>query len=172
MSRLPTKSSPVPLEGMSLEEAAVLESETKRKTGTGKVPMTLIRCDGYVCERESVEDSNIMFRGAATEQVMLVWNERPRTVLLLCKKDLDLFPKVLEAARYLQDKQGLRVVVEPFVQTEAIANGTFLESFTRTEELENSIDFVICLGGDGLILHVSTMFHSAVPPVIWVVLIS
>lgn len=34
-----------------------------------KSPITLIRCDGYMCERESVQSSDIKFRGAATEQV-------------------------------------------------------------------------------------------------------
>lgn len=131
-----------------------------------KSPITLIRCDGYMCERESVDGSNIAFRGAATEQVMLVWNRRPSTVLLLSKKDPELMPSVLEAARHLIDKEGLRVIVEPQVQTEALANGLYLDSFTQNELLHRDVDFVICLGGDGLILHVSTLFKTAVPPVI------
>lgn len=42
-----------------------------------------------------------------------------------------------------------------------------------THELPNSfphllqvIDFVVCLGGDGVILHACTLFHSYVPPII------
>jgi NAD+ kinase len=131
-----------------------------------KSPITLIRCDGYMCERESVDGSNIAFRGAATEQVMLVWNKRPTTVLLLAKKDPELMPSVLDAARHLIDVQGLRVIVEPRVQTEALANGLYLDAFTRPELLHNDVDFVVCLGGDGLILHVSTLFETAVPPVL------
>ncbi|KAA8495745.1 NAD kinase 2, chloroplastic [Porphyridium purpureum] len=152
-----------------LEDASLRfpgKTSLQQTTRGGKVPVTLIRCDGYVCERESVEDGNIAFRGAATEQVMLVWNERPRTVLLLCKKDKSLLPTVLETAQNLMSNQSLRVIVEPFVQTEALAKGMNLEPFTRGDKLENEIDFVVCLGGDGLILHVSTLFANAVPPVI------
>mmetsp|Transcript_3563 Transcript_3563/g.6235 ORF Transcript_3563/g.6235 Transcript_3563/m.6235 type:complete len:671 (-) Transcript_3563:242-2254(-) len=160
------------------EYALAVESDSESRPNTAKsmngkpssslekVPITLIRCDGYVCERESVDQSNITFRGAATEQVMLVWNERPKSVLLLTKKDPDLFPQVLIAARYLKEQHKMRVVVESFVQTEALANQLYLESFTQTERLHKEIDLVVCLGGDGLIMHVSTLFNTACPPVI------
>lgn len=131
-----------------------------------KSPITLIRCDGYMCERESVEGSHIAFRGAATEQVMLVWNKRPSTVLLLVKKDPELMGSVLEAARYLMDVENLHVVVEPLVQTQALANGVYLDTFASPVSLHEKVDFVVCLGGDGLILHISTLFKTAVPPVI------
>lgn len=135
-------------------------------TGNVKSPITLIRCDGYMCDRESVEESHISFRGAATEQVMLMWNRRPQTVLLLVKKDPSLLKHVIVAARYLIDVEKLNVIVEGRVQTHALANGMFLESFKSSELLNEKVDFVVSLGGDGLILHVSTLFRRAVPPVI------
>ena len=137
------------------------------KAGQGvKSPITLIRCDGYMCERESVEGSHIAFRGAATEQVMLVWNKEPKTVLLLAKRGPALMGNVLEAARYFLEVKKLNVIVEPQVQTQAIANGLYLDTFSSTKSLHETVDFVVCLGGDGLILHVSTLFKQAVPPVI------
>lgn len=135
-------------------------------TGPTKSPITLIRCDGYVCERESVKDSHIAFRGTATEQVMLVWNKRPSSVLLLVKKDPELMRNVLECARHLMEVEKLNVIVEPQVQTRALANGLFLDTFLSSQDLHEKVDFVVCLGGDGLILHVSTLFKTAVPPVI------
>lgn len=131
-----------------------------------KAPISLVRCDGYMCERESVDRSNIAFRGAATEQVMLIWNSRPKCVLLLVKKDPSLMAAVLEAATYLTNEQHLSVIVEPQVQTQAHANGLYLDTFSKHDELSEVADFVVCLGGDGLILHVSTLFGGAVPPVI------
>ncbi|CAN8066299.1 unnamed protein product [Agarophyton chilense] len=131
-----------------------------------KAPITLVRCDGYMCERESVADSHIVFRGSATEQVMLLWNQRPRNVLLLVKKDPNLMRSVLEAARYLIEVENLKVIVEPQVQTRALANGLYLDTFASTETLHQKVDLVICLGGDGLILHVCTLFKTAVPPVV------
>lgn len=142
------------------------DHERDDKNGDSKVPITLIRCDGYMCDRESVEESQISFRGAATEQVMLMWNSRPKTVLLLVKKDPSLMKIVLIAARHLIDVEKLNVIVEGRVQTQALANGLFLETFTSSECLHENVDLVICLGGDGLILHVSTLFKRAVPPVI------
>lgn len=131
-----------------------------------KSPISLIRCDGYICERESVEESHIAFRGAATEQVMLMWNRKPRTALLLVKKDPELMSSVVQAARHLMEEEGLAVIVENRVQTQALANGLFLETFSSSESLHERVDFVVCLGGDGLILHASTLFRTAVPPVI------
>eukprot|EP00178_Gracilaria_changii_P016466 TRINITY_DN4725_c0_g1_i1.p1 TRINITY_DN4725_c0_g1~~TRINITY_DN4725_c0_g1_i1.p1 ORF type:complete len:736 (+),score=76.56 TRINITY_DN4725_c0_g1_i1:223-2430(+) len=131
-----------------------------------KAPITLVRCDGYICERESVADSHVAFRGAATEQVMLQWNQRPQTVLLLVKKDPNLMQSVLEAARYLLEVEHLKVIVEPQVQTRALANGLFLDTFASSETLHQKVDLVVCLGGDGLILHVCTLFRTAVPPVV------
>lgn len=139
--------------------------DVKESENGTKSAITLIRCDGYMCERESVAGSHIAFRGAATEQVMLVWNDRPRTVLLLVKKGVELMGKVLQAAHYLLEEK-LEVVVEPWVQTQALANGMYLKTFRSVQTLSEEVDFVICLGGDGLILHASTLFKTAVPPVI------
>lgn len=151
-------------EGNNNAKGSIVENED---VGVGtKAKITLIRCDGYICERESVEESQIAFRGAATEQVMLMWNVRPRTVFLLVKKDPELMKSVLEAAKYLSEVESLNVLVEGWVQTEALANGMFLNTFSKPEVLHESVDFVVCLGGDGLILHVSTLFKTAVPPVV------
>lgn len=168
----PPAAAAIPLNGRSpaAASAALRVSQSKSNQsatqGLQKAPITLIRCDGYMCERESVDGSNIAFRGAATEQVMLVWNRKPSSVLLLVKKDPSLMGYVLEAANYLSNVEHLKVIVEPQVQNQALANGVYLETFTSPESLADRVDFVVCLGGDGLILHVSTLFERAVPPVI------
>lgn len=142
------------------------DSDNSKESRNAKAPITLVRCDGYMCERESVDHSNIAFRGAATEQVMLVWNERPKVVLLLVKKDPSLMSSVLEAANYLMNEENMKVIVEPRVQSQALTNGLYLDTFSKQDVLSEKADFVVCLGGDGLILHVSTLFENAVPPVI------
>lgn len=132
-----------------------------------KTPITLIRCDGYICERESVEDGHIVFRGAATEQVMLVWNARPRRVLVLTKKGPDLLPSLIEAVRHLVTTERVAVMVEPAVHEEvAAAVDVPVETFDSPSLLHECVDLVVCLGGDGLILHVSTLFRGPVPPVL------
>lgn len=142
--------------------AGAVEVPRKKKT-----PITLIRCDGYICERESVEDGHIVFRGAATEQVMLVWNARPRRVLILTKKGPDLLPSLIEAVRHLVTTERVAVMVEPAVHEEvSAAAGVPVETFDSPSSLHECVDLVVCLGGDGLILHVSTLFRGPVPPVL------
>lgn len=36
----------------------------------------------------------------------------------------------------------------------------------KTSDLHERVDFVTCLGGDGLILHASNLFRTSVPPVV------
>ena len=44
----------------------------------------------------------------------------------------------------------------------------FLDTYTEQEALSlaSTVDFVVCLGGDGLVLHASSLFRNAIPPVI------
>lgn len=147
---------------LEVRAGAVVPPQMKKKT-----PITLIRCDGYICERESVDDGHIVFRGAATEQVMLVWNSRPRRVLILTKKGPDLLPSLIEAVRHLVTTEKVAVMVEPAVHEEvAAAAGVPVETFESPSSLHECVDLVVCLGGDGLILHVSTLFRGPVPPVL------
>lgn len=130
-----------------------------------KAQISLIRCDGFVCERETVQQSNIIFRNPATEQVMLVWNERPRTCLVLTKKDPALVHQTIQAVQYLK-RHNLQVIVESFLQPEILANNIYVDSTSTIGPLDKIVDFVICLGGDGIILHASTLFKTAMPPVL------
>ncbi|GJQ13667.1 hypothetical protein GpartN1_g5458.t1 [Galdieria partita] len=140
-------------------------SEEQQIDDIVKAQVSLIRCDGFVCERETVEQSNIMFRSPATEQVMLVWNERPKTCLVLAKKDPALLHQTIQAVQYLK-KQKLQVIVESFLQPEILANGIYVDGSSTVGPLDKIVDFVICLGGDGIILHASTLFRTAMPPVV------
>ena len=41
-----------------------------------------------------------------------------------------------------------------------------LESLGSGLRLHKAVDFVVCLGGDGVLLHASSLFKRAIPPVI------
>ena len=43
-----------------------------------------------------------------------------------------------------------------------------MDTFSEAElpHLHTSVDFVVCLGGDGLLLHAASLFGSAMPPLI------
>ena len=46
------------------------------------------------------------------------------------------------------------------------ASSTNLLSHVLLARLHTHVDFVVCLGGDGVLLHASALFRHAIPPVI------
>ena len=66
----------------------------------------------------------------------------------------------------------MTVIVEPAMYDEARASrqveGAYLRTFApaERERLDGLVDFLVCLGGDGVILHAGTLFRRALPPVL------
>lgn len=62
------------------------------------------------------------------------------------------------------------MVVEPEVHDKLARTPGFgfVETYYNQDmsRLHERVDFVVCLGGDGVILHVSNLFTEAVPPVV------
>eukprot|EP00611_Tribonema_gayanum_P026953 TRINITY_DN6537_c0_g1_i2.p1 TRINITY_DN6537_c0_g1~~TRINITY_DN6537_c0_g1_i2.p1 ORF type:complete len:411 (+),score=98.38 TRINITY_DN6537_c0_g1_i2:80-1312(+) len=182
--------------------AAAAATPRKRQ----RAGFSLLRCDAYHCERESVREGKISFTNPATNQVMLVWEERPRRVLVLLKPEDELLLTAARAIDFLQREMKLEVVVEegyfaPLTETLAALRASYhetpgasagapqlpLEVFVPPHmsshgpgaggtpvvqsrpganegEVDDSVDLVVTLGGDGLMMHSSTLFRQAVPP--------
>jgi NAD+ kinase len=92
-------------------------------------------------------------------------------VLVLKKLGDDLLPQLMSALRYLKHTEGLRCVVERDVYDRlSLEDGFgFVETFYGADapRIADAVDFVVCLGGDGVILHASTLFgNGAAPPII------
>ncbi|KAG2268995.1 hypothetical protein Bca52824_063550 [Brassica carinata] len=122
-----------------------------------KAEMFLVRTDGISCTREKVTESSLAFTHPSTQQQMLLWKTTPKTVLLLKKLGLELMEEAKEAASFLYHQEKMTVLVEPEVH----------DVFARIPgDLHERVDFVACLGGDGVILHASNLFKGAVPPVV------
>lgn len=145
----------------------------------------------------------------STQQQLLVWRSRPRSVLVLKRLGEESREEFSDVVDYLGSEQGMLVLVEPHELERTAASlaerrrrrrrrregggggggrgggggtGTtttsnnddddddidFLDTFTEREasSLASTVDFVVCLGGDGLVLHASSLFRSAIPPVI------
>lgn len=81
-----------------------------------------------------------------------------------------LMDELSAVARHLIDNEDMNVVVEPAVHRKLAQKGEAANVFTFTPDqgrrLGDFIDFVVCLGGDGVILHTSQLFRSHVPPII------
>ncbi|KAL2631814.1 hypothetical protein R1flu_016500 [Riccia fluitans] len=135
-----------------------------------KAEMFLVRTDGYSCTRERVRESTLAFTHPSTQQQMLMWKTPPRTCLVLKRLGDDLLPDLQRVASFLHHQEGMNIVVEPDVHDRLarLPGFGFVQTFYSqdTSELHERVDFVVCLGGDGVILHASNLFRSAVPPVV------
>lgn len=143
---------------------------TLRKHRRDKAEMYVVRTDGFTCNREIVQDSTLKFAHPSTQQQMLMWKTRPKRALVLKKLGDELLPQLLELAEFLFKVEGITVLVEPHVHRRISKEGgfEFVETFSEKNVgmLEDIVDFVVCLGGDGVILHSSSLFARAIPPVI------
>ncbi|KAL4183699.1 hypothetical protein AMTRI_Chr11g99570 [Amborella trichopoda] len=135
-----------------------------------KAEMYLVRTDGFSCTREKVTESSLAFTHPSTQQQMLMWKSSPKTVLLLKKLGQELMEEAKEVASFLYYQEKMNVLVEPDVHDifARIPGFGFVQTFYNqdTSDLHERVDFVACLGGDGVILHASNLFRGAVPPVV------
>ncbi|XWS15171.1 hypothetical protein CRYUN_Cryun35bG0071400 [Craigia yunnanensis] len=135
-----------------------------------KAEMFLVRTDGFSCTREKVTESSLAFTHPSTQQQMLMWKSSPKTVLLLKKLGPELMEEAKEVTSFLYYQEKMNVLVEPDVHDifARIPGFGFVQTFYSqdTSGLHEMVDFVACLGGDGVILHASNLFRGAVPPVV------
>uniref|UniRef100_A0A1D1XJV7 Putative NAD kinase 2, chloroplastic n=1 Tax=Anthurium amnicola TaxID=1678845 RepID=A0A1D1XJV7_9ARAE len=135
-----------------------------------KAEMYLVRTDGFSCAREKVKESSLAFTHPSTQQQMLMWKSTPKTALLLKKFGQELMEEAKEVASFLYYQEKMNVLVEPDVHDifARIPGFGFVQTFYSqdTSDLHDRVDFVACLGGDGVILHASNLFRGAVPPVV------
>lgn len=163
--RSEVENAPIVEGDMCASTTGVVRVQSRRKA-----EMYLVRTDGFSCTRERVKESTLAFTHPSTQQQMLMWKTPPKTVLLLKKLGMELMDQAQTVASYLFHQEGMNVMVEPDVHDvfARIPGYGFVQTFYNqdTSELHEMVDFVVCLGGDGVILHASNLFREAVPPVI------
>ncbi|KAM0940547.1 putative NAD(+) kinase [Dioscorea sansibarensis] len=159
-------------DGLDLVQGNMCASTTGvvRVQSRKKAEMFLVRTDGFSCVREKVTESSLAFTHPTTQQQMLMWKSTPKTVLLLKKLGDELMEETKEVASFLHSQEKMNVLVEPDVHDTLarIPGFGFVQTFycQDTSDLHERVDFVACLGGDGVILHASNLFRGAVPPVV------
>ncbi|XP_027339058.1 NAD kinase 2, chloroplastic [Abrus precatorius] len=159
-------------EDLGLVEGNMCVSSTGvvRVQSRKKAEMFLVRTDGFSCAREKVSESSLAFTHPSTQQQMLLWKSMPKTVLLLKKPGEHLMEEAREVASFLYYQEKMNVFVEPEVHDifARIPGFGFVQTFYShdTCDLHEKVDFVACLGGDGVILHASNLFRGAIPPVV------
>ncbi|KAG8089554.1 hypothetical protein GUJ93_ZPchr0011g27374 [Zizania palustris] len=150
---------------MCASSTGVVRLQSRRKA-----EMFLVRTDGFSCTREKVTESSLAFMHPSTQQQMLMWKSPPKTVLLLKKLGDELMEEAKEVASFLHHQEKMNVLVEPDVHDifARIPGYGFVQTFYTqdTSDLHERVDFVTCLGGDGVILHASNLFRTSIPPVV------
>lgn len=119
----------------------------------------------------------------------LFWTKPPVYVLVIKKLCNNLFDAFIEIIKHLIFNHHLIVYVEesqydheifkaddqikmamkPYSNSEKPALRKFIKSSNLSpakNEDRNKIDLIICLGGDGTLLHASTLFQQSCPPVL------
>ncbi|KAJ1378074.1 Protein-tyrosine phosphatase-like [Sesbania bispinosa] len=155
-----------PIEGdMCASSTGVVRVQSRKKA-----EMFLVRTDGFSCTREKVTESSLAFSHPSTQQQMLMWKSTPKNVLLLKKLGEELMEEAKMVASFLYHQEKMNVLVEPDVHDifARIPGFGFVQTFYSqdTSDLHEKVDFVACLGGDGVILHASNLFRDAVPPIV------
>ncbi|KAF7816813.1 NAD kinase 2, chloroplastic-like [Senna tora] len=155
-----------PVEGnMCASSTGVVRVQSRKKA-----EMFLVRTDGFSCTREKVTESSLAFSHPTTQQQMLMWKSTPKTVLLLKKLGEELMEEAKQVASFLHYQEKMNVLVEPHLHDifARIPGFGFVQTFYShdTSDLHEQVDFVACLGGDGVILHASNLFRDAVPPIV------
>lgn len=133
-----------------------------------KAELYLLRTDGYTSQRANITNSLLTITHPSTNQHMVLWKTKPQRVLVLKRLGTELLPHVVKVIEFLAG-EGLEVVVEPTVALELMDKGHEMPVKTWQREqqrkLAEMVDFVVCLGGDGVILHASYIFRRHCPPV-------
>ncbi|KAL5145524.1 NAD kinase 2, chloroplastic [Glycine soja] len=133
-------------EDLGLIEGDMCASSTGvvRVQSRKKAEMFLVRTDGFSCARERESIS---------------WKKLERVSVS--------HPQV---ASFLYYQEKMNVFVEPDVHDifARIPGFGFVQTFYTQDtcDLHEKVDFVACLGGDGVILHASNLFRDAIPPIV------
>jgi hypothetical protein len=144
------------------------ESTLAEVVDLSRSPFRLLQCSDEQCEVFTPMNRSIRTQHRARNNVQFMWDERPRTILIVKKPNEPFVTKTLVAmAKWLMEERNMNIYVEPKVHSELdIPNSFTWNSNIDWEECQSNIDFVLSLGGDGTVLWVSSLFNKSVPPVI------
>ncbi|CAO3626886.1 unnamed protein product [Cunninghamella blakesleeana] len=103
-------------------------------------------------------------------QLKLEWKEAPKNILIVKKpNDIKTEKALVDIANWLKDNyKDVNIIVEPEVADHFKNDLPFVHVIPKDQQHEYAriVDFAISLGGDGTMLHLSSLFPKAVPPVI------
>jgi len=150
-----------------------LDAEGDDKIGCS-VGVYLVRSDGCTCTREQVTEGIFRHSHPSTQQLLIMWEAPPKVVFVLKKLGKNLLPELLEAVKLLHEEKVTIFVeehvyfeIEEAMQVQPELPREMIDS-VYVHSLHNQVDLVLCLGGDGVILHASSIFQGPCPPILGV----
>jgi NAD+ kinase len=145
--------------GLEAHSARGLTLLSLVKTEAGEAASTTTTTSSGVLNGEIV-------KGLSTARSMsLVWQSPPHVIAMIKRRNDQLVrDKLISLGRWLMATYGCTIMVEPAVHADIGEFSTWDDG--NRSELHASIDLIICMGGDGTFLHVSSLFHKAHPPVL------
>ncbi|XP_044004692.1 NAD kinase-like isoform X7 [Aphidius gifuensis] len=154
----------------SRSELTVEQTEPRRRTRSLNAPSPIQQFGP--CGRIMKNSAMVMtIQDPASQR--LTWYKPPSTVLVIKKvRDSSVLPPFVELVTWLVKEKSMQVHVEASVmEDQSLKNTRFadvrdqVQTFKDETELQDKIDFIICLGGDGTLLYASLLFQQSVPPV-------
>lgn len=102
----------------------------------------------------------------------LQWKTKPKDVLFLVKKDVDITDNIITSIEYLHSCNMTLIVEDYFLhllntyQEENInIDYDFHKILSRNDYDITNIDFIVTFGGDGLVMHCNTLYQEKkIPP--------
>eukprot|EP00210_Caulerpa_lentillifera_P002614 g2501.t1 len=138
-----------------------------------KAEVFIVRTDGFSCTREMVDESgSLYFEGTSTHQHVLLWKTRPKCAMVIKRMGEALLEEFYSMVLYLADKENMEVVLEPdlYWKTRQKFPELICHFYTFHKydcyRLGEVVDFIVCIGGDGVLLHAAHLFKQAVPPMV------
>jgi len=145
---------------------------TPRKSSDFTADLASFSSPKYGANTSSVVDSlavvknGLTFASNKSQHLMMQWQGRPRTVLLVAKPGDRLVIATLQDMFAWLSSQGMVVVLEPQLladQPQLKQHG--VRTFSRADKLEYSLDLVITIGGDGTLTWAVSLFDGPMPPI-------
>ncbi len=129
--------------------------------------MRLLVCFDHSCDSITPDEMRITTMQQARSMVQITWDEPPRRVLIVKRpNDTAVTQFVRQVAQWLMTERRLAVVAESVVTRDLGVEGVIAwDPDSPHQSLGESIDLVLCFGGDGTTLWVSKLFPKSCPPI-------
>lgn len=127
------------------------------------------------CLKRDQNSDNSKYHSQDNLSQQLTWTNAPKNVLVIKKNSDNVINSFASIVIYLIRYKHLNVFIEAndfdsqlFNEHEEIAELKAILALKKLTDTECSgqIDLIICLGGDGTLLHATTLFQKSCPPVL------